>query len=106
MRSTSARYTPTAVDLVYVWAQKAPATTLVAGAGSSVSLALVVVVSVQPGDAAGAPPSWASGSDPPPPLLSCGFFGACGQAAEPIPGGLAIVAVVVDEDAGTSGPTA
>src|SRR5699024_3872778 len=70
-------------------------------------LVVVVVLSVPPGDAAGAPPAWAAASSgPPPPLLARSGFGMRGQAAEPIPGGIAIVAVVVDEDAGTSGPTA
>src|SRR5699024_796949 len=67
-------------------------------------LVVVVVLSVPPGDAAGAPPAWAAASSgPPPPLLARSGFGMRGQAAEPIPGGIAIVAVVVDEDAGTSG---
>src|SRR5690625_2464481 len=67
-------------------------------------LVVVVVLSVPPGDAAGAPPAWAAASSgPPPPLLARSGFGMRGQAAEPIPGGIAIVAAVVDEDAGTSG---
>src|SRR5699024_1465671 len=66
-------------------------------------LVLAVVVSVQPGDAVGAPPSRASGYVPSPPLLGRSVCGVCGQAVVPIPGGLAVVAVVVDEDAGTSG---